>query len=99
MLEAGVLPAFHDGNHRWLLPFFPRLESAAGRKRRGPAKPAPQSIPSPLVRRLRGSLRRQYFAPRPGLLATVPASPDILLRNVCNRRAPAQDATLACASD
>src|SRR3954449_2012805 len=31
---------------------FLRLESTAGRKRRGPAKPAPQSIPSPLVRRL-----------------------------------------------
>src|SRR4051794_23197960 len=31
---------------------FLRLESTAGRKRRGPAKPAPQSIPSPLVRHL-----------------------------------------------
>src|SRR3954449_3461081 len=31
---------------------FLRLESTAGRKRRGPAKPAPQSIPSPLVRNL-----------------------------------------------
>src|SRR4051795_12650961 len=31
---------------------FLRLESSAGRKRRVPAKPAPQSIPSPLVRHL-----------------------------------------------
>src|SRR5215213_10778735 len=29
---------------------FLRLESAAGRKRRGPGKPALQSIPTPLVR-------------------------------------------------
>jgi hypothetical protein len=51
ILRAGVLPAFHDRDHRWLLA-VPCLESTAGRKRRGPAKPAPQSIPSPLVRRL-----------------------------------------------
>jgi hypothetical protein len=40
VLRAGVLPSSHGGGHRWLLAVFPRLESAAGRKRRGPAKPA-----------------------------------------------------------
>jgi hypothetical protein len=50
VLRAGMLPSFSDGDHRWLLALFPRLESAAGRKRRGPAKPAPRSIPSPFVR-------------------------------------------------
>src|SRR5215212_5331634 len=46
VLRTGLVPSFVDGGHHWLLAVFPRLGAPAGRKRRGPAKPAPQSIPS-----------------------------------------------------
>src|SRR3954468_20771972 len=51
ILRAGVLPAFHDRDHRWLLA-VPWLGEHRRAEDEGPAKPAPQSIPSPLVRRL-----------------------------------------------
>src|SRR3954462_4281135 len=69
-----------------------RLESTAGRKRRGPAKPAPQSIPSPLVRRLVA-----WVAPSAVLRASAEivgrrASPlDTLLRKRGQNTAPEKD--------
>src|SRR4051794_6135892 len=71
---------------------FLRLESTAGRKRRGPAKPAPQSIPSPLVRRLVA-----WVAPSAVLRASAEivgrrASPlDTLLRKRGQNTAPEKD--------
>jgi hypothetical protein len=50
MLGAGVLPAFHDGNHRWLLAFSLAWKAPPGGRGEARRKLAPQSIPPPLVR-------------------------------------------------
>ena len=59
---------------RWLLEFSSAWKAPPGGRGETRAKPAPQSIPSPLVRCLVAWVaRRQYSALRSGLLAAGPA--------------------------